>query len=202
MLKSNSADNSANGIIGGTMINGMMINGFVKKDIDSIGKEKTGNAASQGVEQASASDEGSNDMIFAEFLPPDQEDELDLGAIEEITLTVKQKLNSIDDFDFDTALKYCAGDTEMLREVVSDVSSESKMRADRMRKSMREHDFKSYEIDAHSIKSQMATIGNKKLSELARKHEYAAKDKDLNFILKEGEAFIKKYEEVCYKLGR
>ena len=39
MLKSNSADNSANGIIGGTMINGMMINGFVKKDIDSIGKE-------------------------------------------------------------------------------------------------------------------------------------------------------------------
>ena len=202
MLKSNSADNSANGIIGGTMINGMMINGFVKKDIDSIGKEKTGNAASQGVEQASASDEGSNDMIFAEFLPPDQEDELDLGAIEEITLTVKQKLNSIDDFDFDTALKYCAGDTEMLREVVSDVSSESKMRADRMRKSMREHDFKSYEIDAHSIKSQMATIGNKKLSELARKHEYAAKDKDLDFILKEGEAFIKKYEEVCYKLGR
>ncbi|MBR0515855.1 MAG: response regulator, partial [Eubacterium sp.] len=185
MLKSNSADNSANGIIGGTMINGMMINGFVKKDIDSIGKEKTGNAASHGVERASASDEGSNDMIFAEFLPPDQEDELDLGAIEEITLTVKQKLNSIDDFDFDTALKYCAGDTEMLREVVSDVSSESKMRADRMRKSMREHDFKSYEIDAHSIKSQMATIGNKKLSELARKHEYAAKDKDLDFILKE-----------------
>ena len=69
-----------------------------------------------------------------------------------------------------------------------------------MKKSIESKDFKSYEIDAHSIKSSMATIGLDAFSERAKQHEFACKNNDFDFILTDAEEFINEYEIICKKL--
>ena len=116
------------------------------------------------------------------------------------TSPLKQKLTSIEGLDYDTALSYCGGDEDFLAEIIHDVASGCAERADRMKKSLAEKDIDSYRIDAHTVKSNMATLGLDALSERAKKHEFAAKNNDTDFIFKDAEGFINEYIEVCEKL--
>ncbi len=89
----------------------------------------------------------------------------------------------------------------MLLEIIGDIAREWPERSERMRKSLEEKDIKAYKIDAHSIKSSMATIGLKEFSERAKKHEFAARDNDIAFIYGEADSFINEYIEICKELG-
>lgn len=113
---------------------------------------------------------------------------------------IKKKLLAIDGLDYDTALGYCAGEEELLEEIVSDIASESEDKLRRMKASLESGDIKAYQIDVHSVKSSMATIGLMSLSERAKKHEFAAKDNDIDFIKSDAEEFFREYEDVCSKL--
>ena len=55
-------------------------------------------------------------------------------------------------------------------------------------------------IDAHAVKGLMTTIGLLDLSEWAKRHEAAAKSGDYDYVMQEGESFVKAYEEMCRKL--
>ena len=113
---------------------------------------------------------------------------------------IKKKLTSIEGLDFNVAMRYCAGDESILEEFLSDLEKEYGKRAERMRKSLKEKDINAYRIEAHSIKSSMATLGLKEFSERAKRHEYAAKDNNTDFIFAEAESFINDYVELCKKL--
>ena len=113
---------------------------------------------------------------------------------------IKKRLTSIEGLNYETALFHCAGDEELLEEIISDIASEYAERSVRMKKSIESKDFKSYEIDAHSIKSSMATIGLDAFSERAKQHEFACKNNDFDFILTDAEEFINEYEIICKKL--
>jgi signal transduction histidine kinase/DNA-binding response OmpR family regulator len=113
---------------------------------------------------------------------------------------IKERLTSIDGLDYDVAMRYCAGDEEILEEFLKDLEKEYGKRAVRMRKSLADKDINAYRIEAHSIKSSMATLGLRDFSERAKKHEYAAKDNNTDFIYAEAESFIKDYVEICKKL--
>ncbi|MBR4344901.1 MAG: response regulator [Lachnospiraceae bacterium] len=114
--------------------------------------------------------------------------------------SVKERLTAIKGLDYETALGYCGGDEEMLEEIITDVAADGPKRVARMKKNLEEKDIKAYRIEAHTVKSTVATIGMKELSERAKKHEYAARDNDLDFIYSDSEDFIKEYLEVCKKL--
>ncbi len=137
-------------------------------------------------------EETSDDEIL-EFFPTSTADD-DIESL-------KDGLASIDGLDYDTALAYCGGDESLLREIIEDIATESQERIERMRKSLDEKDINSYRIDAHSIKSSMATIGLKEFSEKAKTHEFAAKDDDTDYIYENSEAFIQEYTEICQKLS-
>ncbi|MBR3538804.1 MAG: response regulator [Eubacterium sp.] len=113
---------------------------------------------------------------------------------------LRKRLTAIEGLDFDKALLYCAGDEKILEEIVSDVASECPGRSERMRKNLAAKDLKAYKIDAHTIKSTMSTLGLQGFSDLARKHEFAARDNDVAFIEENGEGFIDEYVEICRKL--
>lgn len=113
---------------------------------------------------------------------------------------LKKKLTSIPGLDFNTALCYCGGEEEILAEITADVAKEAPVRAERMRKNLAAKDIKAYGIDAHTVKSTMATMGLKALSERAKKHEFAAKGDDTEFIFGDAENFLNEYEEVCKKM--
>ena len=108
----------------------------------------------------------------------------------------------IEGLDYDTALAYCAGNEDFLREIIGDVVKECRARSERMRKSVEENDIRAYKIDAHTIKSSMATIGMSEFSEKAKQHEYAAKDNNIDFIKENAETFIGEYEDICRKLEK
>ncbi len=116
------------------------------------------------------------------------------------TSPLRIKISSISGMDYDTALRYCGGDEESLQEILNDVVSDCAPRCERMKKSLEAGDIKAYEIDAHSLKSAMATIGVKELSERAKKHEFAAKADDREFILSDADGLIEEYRELCRKL--
>ena len=114
--------------------------------------------------------------------------------------SIKSRLTTIEGLDYDTALDYCGGEEELLQEIIADIAGECSVRTERMRKSLEANDIKAYRIDAHSIKGSMATIGLKDFSERAKKHEFAAKDNDLDFINGDIDDFISEYTELCEKL--
>ena len=115
--------------------------------------------------------------------------------------SLKNRLSEIEELDYDVALTYCGGEEELLREIIGDIVSECSVRADRMKKSLLEKDIKAYQIDAHTIKSTMLTIGLKNFSERAKKHEFAAKENNTEFIYEDAEEFLNGYEGLCKKLG-
>ena len=112
----------------------------------------------------------------------------------------KIRLSAIDGLDYEAALFHCGGSEELLIDIMSDMASDCEKRVTRMRKDLAENDLKSYQIEAHTIKSSMATIGLARLSERAKKHEFAARDNDISFIEKDAENFIEEYTEICRKL--
>ena len=114
--------------------------------------------------------------------------------------SLRKRLTAIKGLDYDTALLHCAGDETFLQEIMSDIAGEGEERAERMRRCLKAEDLKSYEIDAHTIKSNMATLGLQAFSDRAKKHEFAAKDQDMAFIQGDAEDFLDRYTEICTKL--
>ncbi|MCR4717472.1 MAG: response regulator [Lachnospiraceae bacterium] len=115
--------------------------------------------------------------------------------------SLEDKLKSIDGLDYNIALRYSAGNEELLREIVKQIVNASSDRIARMRDSIKAKDLKAYRIDSHSVKSEMATIGMNEYSELAKKHEFAARDEDLAFVEAEGEEFIDGFAKICEQLS-
>ena len=64
-----------------------------------------------------------------------------------------------------------------------------------MRKALKDNDYETYRIDSHSVKSSMAILGMKELSERAKQHEFAARDGDTDFIRDDSDAFVTAYEK-------
>ncbi len=134
--------------------------------------------------------EAEDDVVFAEFFPEEEED----SNPEE---DLRTRLSAIEGLDYNTALLYSGGDESILREILQNMASECSGRCERMRKNLSEEDWDAYRIEAHSIKGQMATIGMNDLSKRAMKHEYAARDKEVAFILEDAQSFLSEYGDVC-----
>ena len=122
------------------------------------------------------------------------------GALSADASPLRRKLAAIEGLDYETALSYCADDESFLMEILSDVASECSGRCDKMRKSLEANDLNAYRIDAHTIKGSMATIGMKAFSERAKKHEFAARDNDADFVQGDADAFLNEYAAICGKL--
>ncbi len=130
----------------------------------------------------------------------EQETNGKVAASEPDTRSMRSCLSAIEGLDYETALEYCGGEEEMLRVILGDIAAEAPARAERMRKNLEQHDLAAYRIDAHAVKSSMATVGLKAFSERAKKHEFAARDNDAAFIEKDAETFIADYLEIVGKL--
>ena len=128
-----------------------------------------------------------------EFVPQD--------TTVEASSSIKERLTAIEGLDYEKALRYSAGDEGFLAQIVDDIATEGIKRVDRLKDSLAKGDLKTYQIEAHAAKSNMATIGLKEFSERAKKHEFAAKENDIAFIKEDGEDFIEAYLRLCRKLS-
>ncbi len=113
---------------------------------------------------------------------------------------IEKKLSGIEGLDVEVAMNNAGNDEVILDEVVSTIASGCDEMIESLRKALEDEDYDSYHRDTHSIKGLMATIGLSSLSERAKKHEFAARDMDTEFIKKDCEGFIEEYRKVCEKL--
>ena len=113
---------------------------------------------------------------------------------------LKERLSVIEGLDYDTAVMYCADDEDMLQEIISDIVNESVFKSVEMEESFKNKDMDSYRRIAHTIKGIMLTVGLNELSEHAKRHEFAAKDHDMEYINEDFNTFIGEYRDICQKL--
>ncbi|MBO4846547.1 MAG: response regulator [Lachnospiraceae bacterium] len=139
--------------------------------------------------------EDNPDDFIEEFLPED-------NTSSNINVSLKERLSEIEGMDYDVALSHAAHDDEVLKDILSSIVDESHDRIERMRKSVTEKNFESYEIDAHAVKGLMATIGVQKLHERAKQHEFAAKDKKYELIEEDSDGLIEEYASICEKIKK
>ena len=115
-------------------------------------------------------------------------------------MSFREKLEMIEGLDYEAALGYAGGDEELLKEMVDIVSSECDEKIEKMRASIASKDWNGYGIMAHSVKGLMASLGLAELSARARKHEYAAKNSETDFIESDCEGFFEAYRDVCVRM--
>lgn len=149
----------------------------------------------KGAEETSLGETGSEEMGLKET------DSKEMGSINSNKVSLKERLSTIEGLDYEGALMYCAGDEAFLDEIIGDVVKACQVRSERMRNNLKNNKLKDYGIDAHSIKGEMATIGVKAFSERAKKHEFAAKEGNLEFLQEDIDSFIEDYNNLCKKLN-
>ncbi len=115
--------------------------------------------------------------------------------------SLRERLSSVEGLDYDTAIGFASNNEELLEEIILEIAGECEERVARIQSALKEKDMDSYQREAHSLKSLMATIGLNDLSESARKLEKAAEDKDIIFIQAESWSLISRYQDTCLKLN-
>ncbi|MCR5510620.1 MAG: response regulator, partial [Lachnospiraceae bacterium] len=146
------------------------------------------------------------EQTIKQYLPADKVLE-SMGTAAESTFkpaksaTLRERLETIEGLDYETAMGFTGNDEELLQEMVETIAAECDEKIDIMRSCVANEDWKGYMLETHSIKGLMASIGLRSMSERAKKHEFAAKDNDVEFIKSECEDFFAAYREVCSRLN-
>ena len=112
-------------------------------------------------------------------------------------MSFRERLEAIEGMDYESALMNSAGDEDFLKEIIADIIDESETRTERMRSTLAADDIKNYAVEAHALKSVMATIGVTGLSGHAKEHELAAKEGNIDLVKHDCEALLTEYRTVC-----
>ncbi len=98
--------------------------------------------------------------------------------------------------DRQVGLNYCTDDEEMYEDVLNTYYEQGDTYVSGLLEDLKNEDWKSYSVKAHALKSSSLTIGARDFSELAKKHEFAGKEENADFIKNGCEEFIAAYREV------
>ena len=102
------------------------------------------------------------------------------------------------EIDVDTGLKYCMDSIEFLNEIIEEYIIGDK--TNQLNSFFEQKDWHNYRILIHSVKSNSMSIGAVTISEYAKKLEFAARDEDIEFIVKEHDSFVKDYGNLIGQL--
>ena len=97
--------------------------------------------------------------------------------------------------DTEEGIACCADDPEFYEEMLEEFVQESQQQIKDLVRFYEARDWKNYGIRAHSIKSSSRMIGAKRLSEMARTMEAAAKAGDGDAVDSSHLSFLAEYEK-------
>ena len=106
------------------------------------------------------------------------------------------------DFDYEKALTYCCGDKETYEDIIFVYYESGESRIADLERFLKEKDYKNYIIAIHGLKSSSANIGAMELSERAKKHEFAGKEGDYEFLHEDFDSLVDLYRDVLKKLSK
>ncbi|MCR5686574.1 MAG: response regulator [Lachnospiraceae bacterium] len=96
-----------------------------------------------------------------------------------------------------SGLRYCQQDENIYRSILMEYHSDSKSKAEDLRRFLSGKDWENYSIIIHSLKSTSKTIGANELSQICAELEGAADRGDEASIVKDHDKAMALYDEVC-----
>ncbi|MCR5790181.1 MAG: response regulator [Lachnospiraceae bacterium] len=140
----------------------------------------------------------------AETAPREPEDVLEFEPDQAGTDTSRPAGETFDPklIDRSVGLKYCSGDEEFYRELLTEYLKESENRRAAIEQYYRDRDWKNYEVSVHSLKSTSRMIGAADLSEEAAAQEKAAREDDTERIDQGYERMLSLYREATEMIKR
>lgn len=107
----------------------------------------------------------------------------------------------IDGMDMEKACAYFDGDLEILEEILNVCYDDGFNKLMRLKSAFKSKNWHNYEIEAHSIKSSMATLFVTELSAHAKKHEFAVKENNIEYIEQDADSLACEFEAFLSSLG-
>lgn len=137
---------------------------------------------------------------MSKFLPEDLICSTETPSGDEVKLSyyktdTTKALRSIKMMNYDMAVSRLGGREDILLEVLNEIATEADQRIAKMQRFVKEENLKEYIIEAHALKGIMATVCADKLSERAKKHEYAGKEGNVEFIQSDLNDFLQEYKQ-------
>ncbi len=112
------------------------------------------------------------------------------------TVETVEKVETIPVIDKALALSYCADDEALYQEIVEMYIEQGPEYTEQLQKSFAEGSWKEYRTAAHTIKNTSLNVGATAFSEMAKQHEFAARDEDVAFLKENFDTFMEQYQNL------
>ena len=130
-------------------------------------------------------------------LSTESEKPKDRDTIPTLELSVSEqmkRLQEIPALDLSTGLSYCMNDDSFYLELLQEYINPEK--EEKLRRFYASEDWDNYRIIAHALKSTSLTIGAVHMSETAKALEFAAKDKNKEYIRLHHDAALEEFTRI------
>lgn len=107
---------------------------------------------------------------------------------------------SLPEIDENSALAHFDYEPDIYMEILTKYYNNGSNSISQLEQSMQENDMENYRIYAHALKGNSSTIGALSMSEHAKKHEFAAKEGNIDFIRQDFSSLIEEYSMLLKKL--
>lgn len=104
--------------------------------------------------------------------------------------------------DTELGLKYSNGNVECYISVLKDLYKEANDQKKKMEQCIEKKDLKGYAVLTHGLKGAAASIGANELANIAREHEFAAKDERIDFIYNNFFYFLQIYDTLLENIEK
>lgn len=139
------------------------------------------------------------ESIFYKYIPKEKIvhiEESEDDRIQDSSGLIKFKLLEDNGVDTKRGRTNCGGREEDYLEILKITYEYGLSRIDTLKMNYNEEDINNFTINVHALKSSLANIGAMELSELARQHEMAAKEGNIEFINQNIDILLDKYKEL------
>lgn len=131
----------------------------------------------------------------------DEEERKTLNTSEEAKAaeSLGDKIDRLEGEELRTAsgIQYCSGDREFYVELLTKFATDQRKKAAEIHGFYQKEDWKNYQILVHALKSTAKMVGADPLSALAKQMETAAKNGDSDYIQKNHEELLERYEQLA-----
>ncbi len=105
----------------------------------------------------------------------------------------------IEGIDTQKGLLYCGGREQYIK-ILKGCCEDWDVTGKRVTEAYIKQDWKNYTVAVHGLKGAMRTIGATKVSEMAQKLEFAGKENNIEYILKNHDKLMREYKELYNRL--